>query len=223
MTVQQIFDKIRFITQTDTNDATDAQLLRLINDGVSSQVEFVSNLRDDFLLKAGTSINLVGGTSDYTLATDILQLKKVEVALDGNNYYVAYEKDLNEITDLVNAATREPMSSPKYTKLTQTGATEFIIRISPYPTANVTNGLKYWYILRPAALTQGSDVPVTPPELHPALVQYAVRDLKQRMGDTAGMRLADGLVANMHEEYKRQVGTRNIDIWEGFESVPFTE
>lgn len=222
MTAQQIVDKIRFITQTDSNDATDAQILRMINDGISSQIEFVSNLRQDFLLKQGTSINLVNGTSDYTLATDILQLKKVTVALDGTNQYVAYEKDLNEITDLVNAGTLEAMSSPKYTKLTQTDATKFDIRISPYPTVNVTAGLQYWYIARPAAVTI-SDTPVTPPEIHPALVQYVVREMKQRMGDTAGMRLADSLVSNMHEEYKRQVGTRNIDIWTGFESPPFYE
>ncbi len=221
MTVQNILDKIRFITNTDSNDATDAQLLRLINDGVSSQVEFVSNLRDDFLLKAGTTANVTANTSDYTLDTDILQLKKVEICLDGSNFYVAYEKDLNEITDLVN--TTEATTSPKYTKLTQSGATEFIIRISPTPTVSVTNGLRYWKILRPAALTTGSEVPVTPPEIHPVLVQYAVRELKQRMGDTAGMRLADSLIASMHEEYKRQVGTRNIDIWEGFYSPPFEE
>lgn len=221
MTVSQIFDKVRLLGRYDVQDVTNAQLFVLLNNGVEDQVRFVAGLREDFLLKAGTSQNLVSGTSDYTLATDILQLKKVEVALDGANFYVAARKDLNEITDLVN--TTEISSSPKYTPITQTSATEFIIRISPSVTANVTNGLRYWYIARPAALSSTSEVPVTPPELHDALVQRMLSDLKQRDGNASEAEFALTRELQIHRDWKTQLGTRSIDKWEGFYAREFTE
>jgi hypothetical protein len=178
-------------------------------------------MHQDFLLKQGTSINLVAGTNDYTLATDILQLKKVMVSIDGTNYYVAYEKDLNMVTDLINQT--ETYNEPKYSKLTQTSASEFIIRLYPNITTSVTSGLQYWYIQRPAALSSGSEVPVIPPELHPVLVQRMIKDLKQRDMDTNGVSIAQGQIEIEEEKYKRGVAQRNIDNWDGFEQPQFTE
>lgn len=221
MTSQAIFDKVRLLGRYDTADVTNTQLFQLLNNAVEDQARFVAGLREDFLLKQGSSQNLVSGTSDYTLATDILQLKKVEVALDGSNFYVATRKDLNEITDLVN--TTETTSSPKYTPITQSSSTEFIIRISPSVTANVTNGLRYWYIIRPAALSSLSDVPVTPPELHDALVQRMLSDLKQRDGKGSEAEFAMTRELQIHRDWKQQVGTRTIDKWEGFYAREFTE
>ncbi len=221
MTVQNIFDKVKFISQIDAVDVSDVQLYRLLNDAISEQIKFVSGLRDDFLLKEGTAINLVADTSDYTLATDVLQIKKMKLSYDGSNFYVAYEKDLNEVTDLVNET--EAQSAPKYTFIDQTNSTELKIRIHPTPSSNVTNGLAYWYIARPAELSSSSEVPVTPPELHSALVQTMIRDLKQRSGDSSGLQLADMEVQKMNAEYRNGIGTRNIDKWEGFYAPTFQE
>ncbi len=221
MTVTQIFDKIRFLTRLDTNDASDTQLFRLLNDSITEEMKFVTSMHQDFMLKQGTSINLVSGTNEYTLATDILQLKKVMVSTDGTNYYVAYEKDLNLVTDLINQT--ESTNEPKYSKLTQTSSTEFIIRLYPSITGNVTNGLQYWYIQRPAVLTLTSETPVIPPELHPVLVQRVIKDLKQRDMDASGVSIAQGQVEIEEEKYKRGVAQRNIDTWDGFNQPQFTE
>lgn len=221
MTVQQIFDKVRFLTHLDTSDVTDSQLYRLLNDAVSEQIKFVAGLREDFLLKQGTSINLVADTDDYTLATDILQLKRVEVALNGTNYYVAYRKDLVEDIDLINET--EVMASPKYIPITQTSSTEFIIRLQPGPTVNVTDGLRYWYILRPAALSSTAQVPVTPPELHEALVQLVVKQLKQRDSDARGMGLAEREVNKSYTRYASGFDKRTIDEQERFYAPVFEE
>lgn len=221
MTVLQITDKVRFITRLDTNDVSDAQLYRLLNDAISEEMKFVTSMHEDFLLKAGTDINTVASTSDYTLATDILQLKKMTISNDGTNYYVAYEKDLNDVTDLIGMT--EYVSEPKYSKITQTSALEFIVRFYPTPTASVTSGIKYWYIARPAAITTGTDVPVIPPELHPVLVQRCIKELKQRDGDLAGVRITEDQIAIEEEKYKRGIAQRNIDTWEGFNQPTFTE
>lgn len=221
MTVLQITDKVRFITRLDTNDVSDAQLYRLLNDAVSEEMKFVTSMHEDFLLKQGTDINTVSGTSDYTLATDIIQLKKMTLSNDGTNYYVAYEKDLNDVTNLIS--TTESFSEPKYSKITQTSASEFIIRFYPTPTATVTAGIKYWYIQRPAALTLTTETPVIPPELHNVLVQRCIKELKQRDGDLAGVRISEDQIAIEEEKYKRGIAQRNIDTWEGFNQPVFTE
>jgi len=217
MTVQQIFDKIRFIGRYTENDATDAQLLSLLNNAVKDQVKFVTALRQDFLLKSGTAIDLVSGTDDYTLATDIMQIKQIQLALDGTNYYTATRKDLNQASDLVNET--EVMSAPKYITIGQSNSTEFKIRIQPSVTNSVTSGLKYWYIARPAELTLTTETPVTPEDLHPALAQKVLQDLKQRDGDSVGMRLANQEEKNLLDRYRSGVSQRNIDNWDGFVSI----
>ena len=181
----------------------------------------VSGLRQDFMLKPGTAINLVSGSNAYTLASNILQLKKVTLSYDGSNSYVAYRKDLNEISNL-NAET-ESQSAPKYTFINQPDNSASIIQLHPTPDASVTSGLSYWYIARPAALATTTQIPVTPDELHPNLVQIMVRDLKQRDGDATGMRLAETEIQKMNEEYKLGLGQRNIDSWDGFYASEFSE
>lgn len=222
MTVQQIYDEARFLANVTSNDVSDAQLLVLLNNSVSDQISFVAGLREDFLLKAGTSQNIVASTTDYTLATDVLQLKRLELSFDGTNFYVATRKDLLEDTNLNSTAT-ESTASPKWIAITQSGATSFVIRIQPTPTLSVTNGLRYWYIARPAAMTTGTDVPVTPPELHPALVQDLVRLLKQRDGMEAAVSVALRDKESILARYKNQMAQRNLDQQETFYAKAFEE
>jgi hypothetical protein len=169
-------------------------------------------------------MNISNGVSDYSLASDILQLKKIITNMDGTNSYVAYEKDLNLVTEL--NTTVESSTAPVYSKITNASGTEFQIRLYPTPTMDVSGGLNYWYISRPAQVNASlgaSFTPVTPPEVHPALVQMMVRDLKQRDGDYNGMNLAQNQIMMAHQAYKSGVSQRNIDTYEGFVANDFTE
>lgn len=222
MTVSEIFDKVRFMGQYTSNDASDTQLFKLLNDAMSDELKLVLTVREDYFLKSATAINLVAGTSDYTLATDILQLKQVQVAYDGTNYYVAYRKNLSEATDLINSNI-ESTTSPKYITITQTASTEFLIRLQPTPTANATSGLKYWYIQRPAVLSSTSSTPAIPTELHPVLAQRMLQDLKQRDADSVGMRLAAQEAERLRETWKLSIAERNIDRYDAFYQPTFEE
>lgn len=222
MTTQQIFNKVRFIGQYAENDATDSQLFDLLNNAITDELKMVLTVREDFLLKEGTAQDLVADQSDYTLATDILQIKQIQVALDGSNFYVAYRKNLNEADDLINTTT-ESQSEPKYITITQTDSTEFIIRLQPTPSEAVTDGLKYWHIQRPADISSLVTVPVIPLELHPVLVQRMLQELKQRDADSVGMRLAAGEAERLRISWKGSISERNIDRWEGFYQRPFEE
>lgn len=221
MTVQEIFDQVRFEARADADDADNTQLFRLLNNAVVTLTHFVAGLRQDFLLKQGTSINLVAGTSDYLLATDILQLKRLQVALDGSNFYAATPKDL--VLDTAANALAESRAQPRYVIIASSDATEFKIRIEPTPAANVTNGIQYFYVFRPAVLTLTSETPVIPTPLHEALSQIMISKLKKRSGDLNGMGAADQKVASELSNYKSQVGQRKVDDQEGFDVPIFTE
>lgn len=207
--------------ELDSNDVTDAQLFVLLNNAISDQIKFVSGLQEDFLLKEGTAIDLVADTTDYTLGTDILQLKQVRLKLDGTNEYVAARRDLGLDVEL-NSQT-ETIQQPKFTTITQTDSTEYIIRLFPTPTTNVTDGLKYWYILRPAALSSTASIPVTPPELHPVLVQELVKRLKQREDNPSGVSIALREISTLYNNYRLQIGQRNISRRQGFVGPLFEE
>jgi hypothetical protein len=221
MTALQIFNEARFLSELDANDVTDAQLFVLINNAISDQVKFVAGLQEDFLVKDGAAQNLVSGTSDYTLATDVLQLSQVRLKLDGTNQYVAQRRSRSSDTELNSES--ESISAPVYETITQSSATEFIIRLFPTPTANVTDGLNYTYVFRPADLTTTSQVPVTPPELHPALVQELVKHLKQRDESPSGVSIAIREISNIYENYRLQIGQRDTDRRQGFSSPIFQD
>lgn len=221
MTVEQIFDKARFITTTDSNDVTDAQLFRLLNDDIIDKAEFVSSMKQDFLLKPATAINLVASQSDYTLATDILKIKKVVVSYDGTNSYIAYPRDLNLDLDLNSQD--ESTNEPFYTFIDQTDSTEVKIRLYPTPTSNVTGGLNYWYVARPTALTLTTETPVTPPELHDSHVQSLVKIIAQKKGDSGLFSRADALETRAVLEFKSRYATRGDDTRPTFIPQTFSE
>lgn len=221
MTVGDILTNVRFLGQYNTLDGDNPQLIALLNDIVADEIKVVASVREDYFLKEGTALDLVAGEDTYDLSSDILQLKQVQISYDGQNYQVAYRKNLNEADEL-NRET-EAQAAPKYITVDQTEATEFKIRLQPTPQQAVTGGIRYWYIQRAPKLTDTTDTPILPPELHPVLVQRLLQMLKQRDGDLQGMAVAQQEANRVRQEWKTSISERNIDRWEGFYQSIFEE
>jgi hypothetical protein len=171
-TLANIQTNIRNIVQKDTNTLTDAVLLPIANKWYRNILRELSGLNEQLFAQI-SSTSLVAGQREYPMPADditgvtshpygggAIQLTRVEVALDGANWYVAKQiPSLNSIRDLTFSG--GPNSVDSFYQTNEPAFAQFddSIMILPSPTVNVTNGLYIWYIQRPAEMTATSDIP----------------------------------------------------------------
>lgn len=149
-------DSIIDEVQLEFNDAsgafaTDALVTQAINEGYWKVVDKIIAEDLDFCLQT-TTANLVTSTTDYTLTTGFIRMKKVEITYDGTNWYQA--KYMSLTSD--NPGSVYDETSPMWSFVG--GST---IRIFPTPAADVTGGLKMYEYVYPTQLS-GSSSPIPP-------------------------------------------------------------
>lgn len=160
MTIGDIATKARNLANTDSSAYTDANLLIDLNQWYSivnfeilrsqDEWDFDDSNNTDFPI---LTTNIVANQQDYSLPTNALEIKRVEVTYDGVNWKKVEPLDISErqISTATNAIADFSASSPYYDP--QYGS----IFLYPIPTANVTGGLKVWVSRRVTAITS-SDV-----------------------------------------------------------------
>lgn len=106
--------------------------------------EYIRNLRNwTFEKKYPAAINIVSGTSLYTLATDMknrqsLEWVKVTDSNNNNTYYTPVTE--SEFNAIVNNSQQDQVYLVKGNNVDG-----YTITLNPAPSANVTNGLNYCY------------------------------------------------------------------------------
>jgi hypothetical protein len=175
--------------------------------------EYVRNLRNwSWEEKAGTAINIVSGTTKYTLASDLKNAKAVKwltiTDSSGNvTYYTPVsEQDYNAIvnqsqTDQVYYVSGNPVSG-------------YTVQINPSPTANVTNGLNYTYYAAEADFALVTDTTNIPKRellgwYIAAKVLYGYREQSQYQ---LAMQNFNGAVEDMANEDMKKAPYENSQI-----------
>jgi hypothetical protein len=176
---------VRYFTKTDSAKFTDANIKALLN---LYYHEFVNEI-----LKSGSSIdfnmatesiNLVSGTSAYSVTGKVLRIKKIDISFDGSKWYSVTNFDIAERSrplDTTSIAADFTKTNP-FIDLYLDNET-LKVAIFPTPDANVTAGLKIWKTLEITELSAQGDEPSIPEAYQKYLVYGTCRDyfLKKEM------------------------------------------
>ncbi len=144
MKLDALDDLLNRITNTTTDEYSDTDkhvdLTRATHLMVSEIVKSQGSW--DFQGEIATA-SLVANQREYTFPTDILKIKKVELKIDGSNWYRAKILDTSQIstpTGNETDITEKFTSTEPYIELFDTG-----FRIFSGTIKDVTNGIKIWY------------------------------------------------------------------------------
>lgn len=145
----------RFLTNTNTTTYASGDALASVNRWYQFIISEVLQAMDDwdFQGEYGTA-NLVASQQEYTLPSDILKIKRVEVTYDGTNWYTASPMDLSERADATDSTSVNNdfnTAEPFYDLMDNS------LFLYPIPTANSTGGLKIWYEKEGTELTNTSE------------------------------------------------------------------
>lgn len=147
MTLGDISSKISFLTGQDTTSYTNADRLININECYRNVVTAILRSQDDWdfddLNNTTYPIltnNLVANQQDYPLPTGTLQLKRVELCVDGVNWFVANRFDINERKDPTATTTlTDFVKSYPYYDIQASS-----VFLYPIPDTSVSGGIKIW-------------------------------------------------------------------------------
>ena len=157
MTISEINSFITLRTGADTNAFSAANRLISTNRWYEKVItmilkavdgwDFDDSNKTDFPI---ATTSLVANQQDYSLPTNLLKIKRVEVTYDGTNWYKAEPFDINETGNATSSAliaSNFTTSKPYYDIQGRS------VLLYPIPTANSANGLKIWYVREPAEFT----------------------------------------------------------------------
>lgn len=184
MTPQNIVDQARYLTRSSGTDglADDADMLRTLADYYRRMVSKLVSLDEDrFGVKSFTDLNTVSNQEAYSLPTDCIKTKRIEITYDGSNWYKVTIEDSGEEPGLALTPDRinnfYQQSDPK----ADIFGTNIYLR--PIPTAAVTNGLKLWYIQMPSDISTLSSTVSIPTQFQGYLAYGLASEIAARKLD----------------------------------------
>jgi hypothetical protein len=174
MTLADLIAQTRFISNTSTITYPDADLTAALNTYVDLFTTEVLNSMDDWDFSAeSATTSLVANQQEYLLPLDILKIKRIEVSMDGVNWYVSTPMDVNETG---NATDADTVTKNFYPTRPKHDLMDNSIILYPIPDTSVTAGLKIWYEHLPAVLASSNDTPNLARPFHKGLCYGAAKD-----------------------------------------------
>ena len=205
MTLAELRSFTRFLTNTNTTTYTDTDLDFSLNSQYDIFTAVILNSMDDWDFQADyATTDLVTGQKEYTLPSDIIKIKRVEITYDGTTWHEATPMDINErtsATDTTSVASDFSTAVPMYDLMDSS------LFLYPIPTANATAGLKVWYEKNVTHLSGTTDVPVIIKSFHKGLCYGAAEDFFDKYptkGDANKMQIKkEGIISLMAETYRK--------------------
>lgn len=157
MTIGNISNTITFLTNADTSVFTNANRLLSINNHLNRIHTNILRSQDEWDYDDGgnstlpiLTADLVANQQYYTLPSGIIDIKRLEVSMDGSNYYKAMPIDINEIQKATNSSNLSDFSQnePYYDLISSD-----TMALYPIPSSNVSAGLKIWISREPVEFT----------------------------------------------------------------------
>jgi hypothetical protein len=159
MNISDINSMVSFRASTDTTQYSAANRLISTNRWYQKIVTMILGAQDEWDWDDSNqsdypiaTTNLIAGQQDYTFpgSLKILKIKRAEISLDGVTWKRLQPFDINQFalaTDTTsirnNFSTDQPCYDMEYNA----------IKLYPTPTANVTTGLKIWFLREPVEFT----------------------------------------------------------------------
>lgn len=156
----------------DTLTVTLTEVKRNLNIAYKQVVSAVITANQDYYMEEGKA-DLVSGQSRYALPTDCKRLSRLEISYDGTTYYRATPMSVNSVDDVnMTFSATEPF----YYLV----GNDFVI--TPSPSADVTDGMKLWYLENVVDLTDNTDLYDIPLGYEHLPVLYATAMAKKKLG-----------------------------------------
>lgn len=158
-----------------------------------------------------STATIAANQAEYSLPTDILTIKRVEITYDGTNWDKVRKFDVAEralATDSTSITNDFDNTDPYYEIRNTTGVG--YLKLYPVPTAQVVSGLKIWYEKKPANLTETTDVPIFQEAFHGVLSTGAAYEFAKAVGMTKKADLLSDL-GIFKQEIKDFYGKRQQD------------
>jgi len=115
---------------------------------------------------------LFNGQDEYKFPTDILTIDRIEISYDGNYYYPAVYKSIEEFPDaFYNRGAGEYVIGSTDTPVYY--VYDYSIWIDPIPDQDVTGGIKLWFSTNMTDLSSSTDTPVFNRTYHEILAYIA--------------------------------------------------
>ena len=156
--------------------------------------------------------DLVANQQEYTVPSDLIKIKRIEVTYDGSNWYLATPFDLNQrsgTNDSATIAEEFSTTSPAYDLMDNS------LFIYPIPTANSTAGLKIWYEKEANELSGATDEPNLPEAYQKVLCYGAAKDYFEKYSEKEGFTNKRNLMTQNYndllERMKEFYNTKNQD------------
>lgn len=207
MVLWELRDMARNIAGIQEDDVyiSESRLDNWINMSYRHIYNKVINLSEDYFLTS-TTFSTSNNVSNYTLPTDMLQLRRVETTNGGTELNSeVWPQDLNDV--------RENVYPERY--MFEGDELRFI----PKPTGSET--IRLQYIPKLTALSASTDTPVIPGDNHEVIAYFAAMQIKiKEESDASGIRvmyneLLDQLVNTM--EARQTQRSRQIRYTEDYE------
>lgn len=196
MTLQEIRDKTRFITRTDTTTFSNDDIDREINSAYKQVAisilraqgyrnQFGKNSYTDLIASDGLSPGDNGYRGQYSFPTDLLKPHRVEVKFSSTGTpVVATVYDMSEST-LFSESDDDSLSSmaSEENPVVRFENDSYFIRPLNTSGENVSDGIRIWYEYRQSALSEASDVPNFEETFHDILCYMAAIEFYVRYPD----------------------------------------
>lgn len=203
----------RFLTNTNTTTYTANDLTANLNMWYHNVVNEILQAMDDWDFQGEfATTNLVANQQEYTLPTDILKIKRVEITYDGTNWEKVSIFDINQRGMATDSTTvnNDFNTSDPYADLMDNS-----LFLYPIPTANSTAGLKIWYEKEATELSSDTDEPGFAEAYHKVLCYGAAKDYfekySEREGSTNKRNLMQQNVNDLLERLKEHYNTKDQD------------
>ena len=164
MDLTTLQSKTRFLTNTTSDDYSDTNLTRALNDYYHRLFAIIMQVMGEWEVNGDyATTSLVNGQEEYVLNTSYIQLKRVEVNYTGgtNTWQKATLLDMSEVDVAFSNSTEVFHKASPFVRVMDNS-----LFLEPAPDANVTGGLKIFFTKDFTELSSSSDEPVTPEFSH---------------------------------------------------------
>jgi hypothetical protein len=213
MTLTQLRNYARFLTNTSSTTFTDADTLVSANVWYDILMGEVVAAMDDWDIGGElATADTVASQQEYTFPTDIFKIKRIEVTYDGVNWSVATRFDVNEMsrpTDTTSISQNFSTSKPFVDTYDNS------IFLYPIPTLAITGGIKIFYEPLATQLSSGSDEPNISRPYHIGIAYGMAQDYLKKYitssGNDAKLLTIGNDLLKLRNEMKEYYRSRNQD------------
>ena len=188
-----------------------SELLGYCNEAIDEAESEIHDLYEDYFLTY-MNVNMVEGTENYALPTDIYADKIRGILHKDNNliYPVDRIRFSNKFEDIMDSKVNNPSGRYRYFLLNRSASEGIQLEIVPSPRTSITNGLKMWYIRNANRMVNDSDLCDIP-----EFVGFVLQYMKTMVYEKEGHPNAPSAIAKLEKLRVRMTSSLRNKVIDG--------